>query len=104
MHAYYCYRRSGYIGTHTCLELLNSGHEVTVIDNFCNSGREGLRRVEKLTGKTLNFFQVDLLDADALDTVFRQNADATAVIHFAGLKAVGESVDKPLLYYHTTPN
>ncbi|MCW5203910.1 UDP-glucose 4-epimerase GalE, partial [Desulfobulbus sp. US4] len=91
---------AGYIGTHTCLELLNSGHEVTVIDNFCNSGREGLRRVEKLTGKTLNFFQVDLLDADALDTVFRQNADATAVIHFAGLKAVGESVDKPLLYYH----
>ncbi|MDU9049977.1 MAG: UDP-glucose 4-epimerase GalE [Candidatus Electrothrix sp. Rat3] len=91
---------AGYIGSHTCLELLNSGHEVTVIDNLCNSGREGLRRVEKLTGKTLNFFQVDLLDADALDTVFRQNADATAVIHFAGLKAVGESVDKPLLYYH----
>lgn len=91
---------AGYIGSHTCLELLNSGHEVTVIDNLCNSGREGLRRVEKLTGKKLGFFQVDLLDADALDTVFRQNADATAVIHFAGLKAVGESVDKPLLYYH----
>jgi UDP-glucose 4-epimerase len=91
---------AGYIGSHTCLELLNSGHEVTVIDNLCNSGREGLRRVEKLTGKKLGFFQVDLLDADALDTVFRQNADAAAVIHFAGLKAVGESVDKPLLYYH----
>ena len=90
---------AGYIGSHTCLELLNSGYEVTVIDNLCNAGREGLRRVEKLTGKTLNFFQVDLLDADALDTVFRQNADATAVIHFAGLKAVGESVEKPLLYY-----
>ncbi len=91
---------AGYIGSHTCLELLNSGHEVTVIDNLCNSGREGLRRVEKLTGKTLRFFQVDLLDAGALDTVFRQSADATAVIHFAGLKAVGESVEKPLLYYH----
>ncbi|MCI5218050.1 MAG: UDP-glucose 4-epimerase GalE [Candidatus Electrothrix sp. LOE2] len=91
---------AGYIGSHTCLELLNSGHEVTVIDNLCNSGREGLRRVEKLTGKKLGFFQVDLLDADALDTVFRQNADAAAVIHFAGLKAVGESVEKPLLYYH----
>ncbi|MCI5123974.1 MAG: UDP-glucose 4-epimerase GalE [Candidatus Electrothrix sp. AR5] len=90
---------AGYIGSHTCLELLNSGHEVTVIDNLCNSGREGLRRVEKLTGKALNFFQVDLLDANALDTVFRQNADATAVIHFAGLKAVGESIEKPLLYY-----
>ena len=90
---------AGYIGSHTCLELLNSGHEVTVIDNLCNSGREGLRRVEKLTGKKLNFFQVDLLDANALDTVFRQNADATAVIHFAGLKAVGESIEKPLLYY-----
>ena len=90
---------AGYIGSHTCLELLNSGYEVTVIDNLCNAGREGLRRVEKLTGKTLRFFQVDLLDADALDTVFRQSVDVTAVIHFAGLKAVGESVEKPLLYY-----
>ncbi|MCI5189370.1 MAG: UDP-glucose 4-epimerase GalE [Candidatus Electrothrix sp. AS4_5] len=91
---------AGYIGSHTCLELLNSGHEVTVIDNLCNSSQEGVRRVEKLTGKSLNFFQVDLLDADALDMVFRQSADADAVIHFAGLKAVGESVDKPLHYYH----
>ena len=90
---------AGYIGSHTCLELLESGHQVTVIDNLCNASREGLRRVEKLTGKSLGFFQVDLLDADALNMVFRQNADATAVIHFAGLKAVGESVDKPLLYY-----
>lgn len=90
---------AGYIGSHTCLELLNSGYKVTVIDNLCNASREGLRRVEKLTGKELGFFQVDLLDADALDMVFRQNADATAVIHFAGLKAVGESVKKPLLYY-----
>lgn len=91
---------AGYIGSHTCLELLNSGYEVTVIDNLCNSGKEGLRRVEKLTGRTLNFFQVDLLDADALDMVFRQSVDVEAVIHFAGLKAVGESVDEPLRYYH----
>ncbi|MCI5121720.1 MAG: SDR family NAD(P)-dependent oxidoreductase, partial [Candidatus Electrothrix sp. AUS4] len=90
---------AGYIGSHTCLELLESGHEVTVIDNLCNASREGLRRVEKLTGRKVRFFQVDLLDADALDTVFRQSEDASAVIHFAGLKAVGESVDKPLLYY-----
>jgi UDP-glucose 4-epimerase len=90
---------AGYIGSHTCLELLSSGYQVTVIDNLCNASREGLRRVEKLTRKPLGFFQVDLQDADALDMVFRQNADATAVIHFAGLKAVGESVDKPLLYY-----
>jgi len=91
---------AGYIGSHTCLELLESGHDVTVIDNLCNASREGLRRVEKLTGRKVRFFQVDLLDADALDTVFRQSEDAAAVIHFAGLKAVGESVAKPLLYYH----
>ncbi|MCI5144497.1 MAG: UDP-glucose 4-epimerase GalE [Candidatus Electrothrix sp. AR3] len=91
---------AGYIGTHTCLELLTSGHQVTVIDNLCNASREGLRRVEKLTGKSVFFFQVDLLDPDAVDMVFRQSPDATAVIHFAGLKAVGESVEKPLLYYH----
>jgi UDP-glucose 4-epimerase len=90
---------AGYIGSHTCLELLNSGHEVTVIDNLCNAGQEGLRRVERLTGRTLSFFQVDLLDADAVDAVFRQTPEAEAVIHFAGLKAVGESVAKPLLYY-----
>ncbi|MCI5222257.1 MAG: UDP-glucose 4-epimerase GalE [Candidatus Electrothrix sp. AR4] len=90
---------AGYIGSHTCLELLNSGHEVTVIDNLCNASQEGLRRVEKLTGKSLRFFQVDLLDPVAVEAVFSQSPDATAVIHFAGLKAVGESVDKPLLYY-----
>ncbi|XOF32533.1 MAG: UDP-glucose 4-epimerase GalE [Candidatus Electrothrix sp. YB6] len=90
---------AGYIGSHTCLELLNSGHEVTVIDNLCNAGQEGLRRVERLTGRSLRFFQIDLLDADAVDAVFRQTPEAEAVIHFAGLKAVGESVAKPLLYY-----
>ncbi len=90
---------AGYIGSHTCLELLNSGHTVTVIDNLCNASRESLRRVEELTEKMINFFPVDLLDIVATGEVFKQNPDATAVIHFAGLKAVGESVDKPLLYY-----
>ena len=90
---------AGYIGTHTCLELLNAGHEVTVIDNLCNASQEGLRRVEKLTGKKVRFFQADLLDPLAVDQVFKESPDATAVIHFAGLKAVGESVEKPLLYY-----
>ena len=90
---------AGYIGSHTCLELLNGGHEVTVIDNLCNANPEGLHRVEQLTGKTVRFFQVDLLDFEAVDQVFKESPTATAVIHFAGLKAVGESVDKPLLYY-----
>jgi UDP-glucose 4-epimerase len=91
---------AGYIGSHTCLELLNAGHQVTVIDNLCNSSRESLRRVEELTGRSLAFFEVDLLDADKLRDVFVQTPDAAAVIHFAGLKAVGESVTKPWLYYH----
>lgn len=92
---------AGYIGSHTCLELLNGGYRVTVIDNLSNASREGLRRVEELTGKSIEFFKADLMDADALDQVFKANtdADADAVIHFAGLKAVGESVARPLLYY-----
>ncbi len=90
---------AGYIGSHTCLELLNAGCRVTVVDNLCNSSRESIRRVEALCGKTIAFHEVDLLDLDALRTVFKQAPDAEAVIHFAGLKAVGESVQKPLLYY-----
>ncbi len=90
---------AGYIGSHTCLELLNSGHEVTVIDNLSTSSWEGLRRVEQMTGRSLRFFQADLLDPTSVETVFKQNPKATAVIHFAGLKAVGESVEQPLLYY-----
>jgi UDP-glucose 4-epimerase len=90
---------AGYIGSHTCLELLHSGHRVTVIDNLANSSREALRRVEALCGQTLTFHQVDLLDLDALRRVFRQIPEAGAVIHFAGLKAVGESVQVPLRYY-----
>ena len=90
---------AGYIGSHTCLELLNAGCRVTVVDNLCNSSRESIRRVEALSGKTIAFHEVDLLDLDALRAVFKQTPDAEAVIHFAGLKAVGESVQKPLLYY-----
>ncbi len=92
---------AGYIGSHTCLELLNGGYQVTVIDNLSNSSRESLRRVEGLTGKTITFFEVDLLDRAGLDEVFTKCQEKIdAVIHFAGKKAVGESVEKPLLYYH----
>ncbi len=90
---------AGYIGSHTCLELLNNGYRVTVIDNLSNASREGLRRVEELTGKPVEFFKADLLDPDALDLFFSIHNDADGVIHFAGLKAVGESVARPLLYY-----
>lgn len=91
---------AGYIGSHTCLELLNCGHKVTVVDNLSNSSLESLRRVEKLTGKAVQFYEVDLLDWEALRSVFRSSdSDFDAVIHFAGKKAVGESVEKPLLYY-----
>mmetsp|Transcript_9986 Transcript_9986/g.16402 ORF Transcript_9986/g.16402 Transcript_9986/m.16402 type:complete len:383 (-) Transcript_9986:406-1554(-) len=90
---------AGYIGSHTCLELLNSGYEVVVVDNLCNSSEESLRRVKELAGKTLSFYKVDLLEEKALDDVFvHERPDA--VIHFAGLKAVGESCKIPLTYYH----
>ena len=90
---------AGYIGSHTCLELLNQGHEVVVADNLCNSCEESLNRVKELTGKDLTFYKVDMLDKEGLDRMFDQEK-IDAVIHFAGLKAVGESVVKPLEYYH----
>ena len=90
---------AGYIGSHTCLELLNQGHEVVVADNLCNSCEEALNRVKELTGKDLTFYKVDMLDKEGLDQMFDQEK-IDAVIHFAGLKAVGESVAKPLEYYH----
>ena len=90
---------AGYIGSHTCVELLNAGHEVVVVDNLHNSKEEALRRVQEITGKSLVFHKVDLLDYDALRAVFRQH-NFDAVIHFAALKAVGESVEMPLAYYH----
>jgi len=89
---------AGYIGSHTCLELLNAGYDVTVVDNLANSKQEALRRVEELAGKSLTFHQVDLLDQAGLDGVFAGDR-FDAVIHFAGLKAVGESVAIPLTYY-----
>ncbi len=90
---------SGYIGSHTVLALLEAGHDVVVIDNLANSNQESLRRVGEIAGRSAEFLQVDLLDETALDNAFSsQNVDA--VIHFAGLKAVGESVEKPLYYYH----
>ena len=90
---------AGYIGSHTCVELLNSGYDVVVVDNLCNSSEESLKRVKQITGKDITFYKVDLLDKEAMTSVF-QKEKINAVIHFAGLKAVGESVAKPLEYYH----
>ena len=89
---------AGYIGSHTCVELLERGYSVIVADNFSNSCYESLRRVQKITGKELKFYEVDCCDFNAFEVVFKENK-IDAVIHFAGLKAVGESVSKPLMYY-----
>lgn len=89
---------AGYIGSHTCLELLEAGHEVVVVDNLDNSSQESLKRVEELTGRSLEFHKLDLLDRRTLDELFRRH-DFHSVIHFAGLKAVGESTEIPLRYY-----
>lgn len=90
---------AGYIGSHTVVELLSSGYDVVVVDNLCNSSRESLIRVEEITGKKVKFYEADILDEDALEQLFLQE-DIDCCIHFAGLKAVGESVEKPWLYYH----
>lgn len=89
---------AGFIGSHTCVELLNNDYTVIVIDNLSNSSREALRRVEDITGKTLTFYEADLLDKERVVNIFEKH-DIDAVIHFAGYKAVGESVAKPLSYY-----
>ena len=89
---------AGFIGTHTCVELLNNNEEIVVVDNLSNSKFEAIKRVEELTGKKIKFYKVDLLDEALLQKVFDENT-IESVIHFAGLKAVGESVEKPLLYY-----
>lgn len=89
---------AGYIGSHTCVELLAAGYDLVVIDNFSNSKPDVLRRVEQISGRTLTFEEVDIRDRGALRDVFRHHA-IDAVIHFAGLKAVGESVAQPLRYY-----
>ncbi len=90
---------AGYIGSHTAVELLNEGYEVVVYDNLCNSSEESLKRVEELTGKKIAFYEGDVLDEVALENML-QAEKPDAVIHCAALKAVGESVEKPLLYYH----
>lgn len=91
---------AGYIGSHTCLELLNAGYHVVVLDDLSNSVEESLHRVERLTQKSLTFYQVNLLNRPAVEAVFKQEGSFEAVIHFAGKKAVGESVTQPGMYYH----
>ncbi len=94
---------AGYIGSHTCIELINAGYDVVVLDNLYNSSKESLKRVEKIVGREIKFYEADIRDGKALADIFAaENVDA--VIHFAGLKAVGESVAKPLEYYDNNVN
>jgi len=90
---------AGYIGSHTCVELLKAGYEVIVVDNLVNSKEESLTRIREITGKPVTFYKADLLDKHAINEIF-ENESIEAVLHFAGLKAVGESVSAPLRYYH----
>ncbi len=94
---------AGYIGSHTCIELLQAGYGVIAVDNLCNSSRESLQRVEQITGQLIPFHHADIRDRQALDAILAQYS-IDAAIHFAGLKAVGESVEKPLLYYDNNVN
>lgn len=89
---------AGYIGTHTCVELLNRGEDLVVVDNFYNSKPQAIENVKKITGKDFKFYEIDILDREGLTKVFEEN-NIESVIHFAGLKAVGESVAKPIEYY-----
>lgn len=90
---------AGYIGSHTVVELLEADYDVVIIDNFCNSSMESLNRVEQITGKKPTFYQGDITDRELLQTIFSEHPDITATIHFAALKAVGESTQIPLRYY-----
>jgi len=90
---------AGYIGSHTCVELIQSGYDIVVVDNLVNSSPEALHRVEQITGKSVSFVQADVCNIDAMERLFSQYPEIDSVIHFAGLKAVGESVRKPLEYY-----
>ena len=94
---------AGYIGSHTCIELINAGYEVVVVDNLYNSSKEALNRVGAIVGKEIKFYEADIRDAAAMKNIF-DNEKIDAVIHFAGLKAVGESVAKPLEYYDNNIN
>ena len=89
---------AGFIGSHTCVELLEAGFDVVVCDNLSNASEEALKRVEKITGKSVKFYKTDIRDRAGLDAIFEKE-NIESVIHFAGLKAVGESVEKPLMYY-----
>lgn len=89
---------AGYIGSHTCVEMQNAGYDIVVIDNLDNSSAEALKRVEKITGKAIKFYEEDVRNKEALRKIFSEN-EIEAVIHFAGLKAVGESVREPIMYY-----
>ena len=99
LHDYFSYRRCRYIGTHTTVQLLNAGYEVAVLDNFSNSCPEALNRVEAIAGRRVARYQVDLRDEPAVKACLAE-VKPEAVIHFAGLKAVGESSHKPLEYFH----
>ncbi len=90
---------TGYIGSHTCVELLREGHEVIIVDNLVNSKREVVDKIEEITGKKVIFYENDVCDKNALRTIFEDNQPIDAVLHFAGLKAVGESVSQPVRYY-----
>ena len=90
---------AGYIGSHTCVELIQAGYDIVVADNLSNSCEESIRRVERITGKTVPFHKAELCDPEEAKKVFEKHPDIDAVVHFAGLKAVGESVQKPLEYY-----
>ncbi|MBQ2632142.1 MAG: SDR family NAD(P)-dependent oxidoreductase, partial [Kiritimatiellae bacterium] len=90
---------AGYIGSHTAVELLGAGHDVVVVDNLCNSSRKSLARVKKITGRAPTFYKVDIRDEKRLNAVLDKEGRFDAAIHFAALKAVGESVQKPLDYY-----
>ena len=94
---------AGYIGSHTCVELLNAGYGVVVVDNLCNSNPKSLERVEELTGRKITFYRGDVRDKALMDKIFAEN-EIAAVIHFAGLKAVGESVAQPWRYYDNNLN
>ena len=90
---------AGFIGSHTCVELINAGHDIVIVDNLYNSCVEAVKRIEKITGKNVKFYEVDLLDREGLNAIFDKE-DIDSVIHFAGYKAVGESVRKPIEYYY----
>ena len=91
---------AGFIGSHTAVEFLEAGYDIVVVDNYYNSSPRALERIEAITGKKFRSYEVDLCDKDALEKVFIENPDIDSAIHFAGLKAVGESVQKPGMYYY----